>query len=127
MRIGLWRSFGAIAVLFGFASGAMAKEKSWEVDIWDDEVAVTYVPDGRDDVHVYDHVNPWNDRSYIEVDRPRYRHRDRYEGHYGGGYGGGYGDRYDRYDRYDRHRGRHRHGWHQPRYRVEYHNRYRGW
>jgi len=125
----LWSSIAVMALLFGFASGASAKEqdKSWEVDLYDGDAEITYVPDGRDDVHVYDHNNPNNDRSYIEVDRPYYD------------YQGGYQDRgvrlqidsgrYDRrYDYYDNRRAYvPRHYRPTPRYRVEYHNRYRRW
>jgi hypothetical protein len=123
MRIGLWSSVAAMALMLGFASGVSAKEKSWEIDIYEDDVDVTYIPDGRDDIHVYDHVEPWNDRSYIEVDRPRYRYRD--HGRY---------DRYDRRDRYgyggysDHPRAYRYNPYGRPRYRVEYHHdRYRGW
>lgn len=126
VRIKLLSSIGVVALLFGFASGVSAKDqdKSWEVDVYGDEAEVTYVPDGRDDIHVYDHNNHYNDRSYIEVEQPRY------------GYRGGYDDRLPRYDhgRYDRRNdyydGRRSHGdrYYQPtRYRVEYHNRYRRW
>ena len=126
VRMKLLSSIGVVALLFGFASGVSAKDqdKSWEVDVYGDEAEVTYVPDGRDDIHVYDHNNHYNDRSYIEVQQPRY------------GYGGGYNDRYvsrhdrGRYDRRYGYDGRRGHGqrYDQPtRYRVEYHNRYRGW
>ncbi len=127
MRMKLWSSIGVMALLFGFASGASAKDtdKSWEVDLYDGDAEVTYVPDGRDDVHVYDHNNHYNDRSYIEQ-RPNY------------GYHGGYNDRgvslqinsggYDRDYYYDDRRAyRPRYYRPAPRYRVEYHNRYRGW
>lgn len=105
-----------LALVLGFAATASAqqRQKSWEVDLYGDEADVTYVPDGRNDVHVYDHNNPYNDRSYIEVDRG-YDRRDRYyddHRHYRHQGRRGYGYRY----RYDR-----------PRYRVEYHNRYRHW
>lgn len=126
MRVKLWSSIGLLALLFGTVSVASAQDKSWEVDIYGDEAEVTYVPDGRDDIHVYDHNNHYNDRSYIEVDRPRYGYRDDY-----------YDDRYasrrhhrhhDRhYDYYDGHRGHGRYYDRPVRYRVEYHNRYRGW
>lgn len=127
MQMKLWSSLGVMALLFGFASVVSAKdqEKSWEVDVYEDGADVTYVPDGRDDIHVYDHNNHHNDRSYIAVEQPRY------------GYGGGYDDRYvsrydqGRYDRrndyYDGHRGRGQRQYRPTRYRVEYHNRYRGW
>lgn len=127
MRMNLWRSMGVLALVFGFASGVSAKEqgtKSWEVDLYDDEAEITYVPDGRDDVHVYDHNNHYNDRSYIEVDRPHHG--------YQGGYNGGYAPSYDygRYDRrYDYYDGRRAHvpRHYRPHYRVQYHNRYREW
>ena len=133
MRMRLWGSIGVMALLFGFASGASAKDKdkSWEVDLYDGDAEVTYVPDGRDDVHVYDHNNHYNDRSYIEQ-RPNYG----YDGGYqdrggvslqinGGGYGGGYDRRDDYYDNRRAYAPRHYRP--APRYRVEYHNRYRGW
>lgn len=125
MRTRLWSSIGVMALVFGFAAGASAQDKSWEVDIYGDEAEVTYVPDGRDDIHVYDHNNHYNDRSYIEVEPPRH------------GYGGGYYDRYD--SRYEHARHGRGHGYHDgrrgysqqryrpARYRVEYHHRHRGW
>lgn len=126
MRMNLWSSIGVMALVFGFASGVSAQDKSWEVDVYGDDAEVTYVPDGRDDIHVYDHNNHYNDRSYIEVQQPRYG--------YGGGYGYNYGGaRYDnhRYDRrndyYDGRRGYRQRHYQPTRYRVEYHNRYRGW
>lgn len=116
MRMGLRRVMVVLAVMLGFASVASAqqRQKSWEVDLYGGDAEVTYVPDGRNDVHVYDHNNHYNDRSYIEVDRPYYRDHHRYDyrpyrGHHGRrGYG--YRHRYDR-----------------PRYRVEYHHRHRHW
>lgn len=133
MRTSFWGSIGLMAILFGVASGVSAQDqaKSWEVDLYDDEAEITYVPDGRDDVHVYDHNNPLNDRSYIEVDRPGYR--------YPGAYydeavvvqidSGRYDRRYDRrYDHYSRRRAyAPRYYRPAPRYRVEYHHGYRGW
>lgn len=129
MRMSFWGSIGVMALLFGVASAASAKDqsKSWEVDVYDDEAEITYVPDGRDDVHVYDHNNHINDRSYIEVDRPGY-------GYHGGYYDGAVilpidSGRYDRrYDYYDNRRAYvPRYYRPAPRYRVEYHNRYRSW
>ena len=81
MRISFWGSTGVMALLLGVtsAASAQAQSKSWEVDVYGDEADITYVPDGRDDVHVYDHNNPINDRSYIEVDRPVYSY---YGGYY---------------------------------------------
>lgn len=127
MRMRLWSSMAVMALLFGIASGVSAKkpDKSWEIDIYGDDVDVTYVPDGRDDVHVYDHNNPYNDRSYIEVDPPRHHYRDRYVDHrrYDQRYDRRYDQRYDYYDNRRAYVPRH----YRPRYRVEYHNRYRGW
>lgn len=132
----LWSSMGVVALLFGFASGLSAanQDKSWEVDVYGDGADVTYVPDGRDDIHVYDHNNHYNDRSYIEVEQPRYGYRrgydDRYDARYDNrGYDGYDNRRYDGYDSraYDDRRiyaPRHSR---QTRYRVEYHNRHRGW
>ncbi len=114
------RASRSLALVFGFASGVSAQDKSWEVDVYGDEAEVTYVPDGRDDIHVYDHNNHYNDRSYIEVEPPRYGYR--------GGYDHG-GARYDnrRYDYYGGRHGYPRHNDRPTRYRVEYHNRFRGW
>lgn len=115
MRMGLRSLMAVLALVLGFATAASAqqRQKSWEVDIYGHDADVTYVPDGRNDVHVYDHNNHYNDRSYIEIDRPYYR-GDRYDGYrqhrHHGRRGYGYGYRYER-----------------PRYRVEYHNRYRHW
>ena len=124
MRMKLWNAIGVMALLFGFASAVSAQDKSWEVDLYDDEAEVTYVPDGRDDIHVYDHNNHYNDRSYIEVEQPRHRYR--------GGYDNRYQARYD-HRRYDRNYGFYggrvqgqRH-YRPSRFRVEYHNRFRGW
>lgn len=117
MRMGLRSLLAIMALILSFATSASAqqRQKSWEVDIYGGDAEVTYVPDGRDDVHVYDHNNHYNDRSYIEVDRPEY---------YRGGHH--YDDRH-----YYRDHGRRGHGRHyrheRPRYRVEYHNRYRHW
>lgn len=138
MQMRLWSSIGVMAILFGFASGVSAKEKdkSWEVDLYDGDADVTYVDDGRDDVHVYDHNNHNNDRSYIEVDQPDYGYQGGY--HNNGGYQAGYQNggvsiqydsgRYDNggYGYYEDRRAyvpRH----YRPRYQVRYHNRYRGW
>ncbi len=126
MRMNLWGSLGVLALVFGFASGVSAQDKSWEVDIYGDEAEVTYVPDGRDDIHVYDHNNHYNDRSYIEIDRPRYEYRGGYEGEYAPRYGSGRHDRRHDYD-YGGRRGYGRQEYRPTRYRVEYHNRYRGW
>ena len=125
MQMRLWSSLGVLALLFGSASVVSAKdqEKSWEVDVYADGADVTYVPDGRDDIHVYDHNNHYNDRSYIEVEQPRYDYRGGYDDRYVARYDQGRHDR--RYDYYD---GRRDHGHRQyrpARYRVEYHNR--GW
>lgn len=128
MRMTLWSSMSVLALVFGFASGvsAQAQDKSWEVDLYRDGADLTYVPDGRDDIHVYDHNNHYNDRSYIEVDRPYYGgYDDRYVSRYDSG-------RYDRYDgrgygRYDGRGGYGQQRYRPARYRVEYHNRYRGW
>ncbi len=116
MRTGFFRGITAAALLLGFAANSAAQDKSWEIDIYGDDVEITYVPDGRNDIHIYDQLRPWNDRSYIELDYPRYWHRHRYFGGYGRRDDWGYYDRPYRYDR-----------WYRPRYRVEYHHRYRGW
>ena len=114
MRIGLRGLIAMLGLVFGLATAASAQQqqKSWEVDIYGNDADVTYVPDGRDDVHVYDHNNHYNDRSYIEIDRPYYRGSPRYydNGHRRHRGHRGYGYRYER-----------------PRYRVEYHNRNRYW
>lgn len=131
MHMKLWGVVGVVGLCFGFASSASAggQDKSWEVDVYGDEAEVTYVPDGRDDIHVYDHNNHYNDRSYIEVDPPRYEYRGGY------GYQGGYDPYTSRhehgrggrgYGHYDG-RGYGRHGYQPRRYRIEYHNRYRHW
>lgn len=126
LRMKLLSSIGVMALLFGLAPGVSAKDqdKSWEVDVYGDEAEVTYVPDGRDDIHVYDHNNHYNDRSYIEVEQPRYSHRGDYDDRlppYNHG-------RYERrYDQYDGRRGYGQRQYRPTRYRVEYHNRYRGW
>lgn len=125
MRMNLWGSLGVLALVFGFASAVSAQDKSWEVDIYGDEAEVTYVPDGRDDIHVYDHNNHYNDRSYIEIDQPRYEYRGGYYSDYAPRHGYGRHDR--RYDYYDGRRGHGRQEYRPTRYRVEYHNRYRGW
>lgn len=122
MRMKLWGAVGVLSLLVGFASSASANgEKSWEVDVYGDEAEVTYVPDGRDDIHVYDHNNHYNDRSYIAVDPPRYEYRGGHDPYYSGYERPRrqYRDYYDGrgYGRYDR----------RTRYRVEYHHRYRGW
>lgn len=113
-------SIAVLALLFGFATAAFAKEqnKSWEVDLYDGDADVTYVDDGYDDVHVYDHNNHNNDRSYI-ADEPNYGYGYRDSGHRGG-----YGYYDDRRAYVTRH--------YRPRsYRVEYHHDYgygyRGW
>jgi|CXWL01.1.fsa_nt_gi hypothetical protein len=137
MRISLWSSIGVAALLFGFASTASAKDqdKSWEVDLYDDEADVTYVDDGYDDVHVYDHNDHYNDRSYIAVEEPDYGYQDSY------GYQDGYGYQNSGVSvRYET--GRYGHGgygyndggrayvprhYRPTRYQLRYHNRYRGW
>lgn len=122
MQRKLWSTIGALALVFAAISAVSAKEKSWEIDIYGDDVDITYVPDGRNDVHVYDHNNPWNDRSYIEVERPRYRPWRRHDDYpvYGYGYHDDY--RYVPRPYYDRR------AYRPSRYRVVYHNRYyRGW
>ncbi len=96
MNIRIFSSIAVLALLFGFASSALAqdKEKSWEVDLYGNNADVTYIDDGYDDIHVYDHNNPRNDRSYIAVD----------DGNsYGYGSGYRYGNHQGRYDnrRYD--------------------------
>lgn len=139
----LWSSMGVVALLFGFASGVSAanQDKSWEVDIYGDGADVTYVPDGRDDIHIYDHNDHYNDRSYIEVEQPRYGDGRDYDARYDNRSYGGYDNRgydgydnrsndgYDnrRYNRYNDHRSYAPRQYRQTRYRVEYHNRYRGW
>ena len=37
MRMKLWNAIGVMALLFGFASAVSAQDKSWEVDLYDDE------------------------------------------------------------------------------------------
>lgn len=46
-----------VSLLMGTASIASAANnaKSWEVDLYEDEVELTYVDDGYDDITVYDH------------------------------------------------------------------------
>ena len=138
MRTNLWSLVGVMALLLGFASGvsASAQDKSWEVDVYGDEAEITYVPDGRDDIHVYDHNNHNNDRSYIEVDQPRRGYSnygngyyDQRNGYYDRGSSSNYGNRYSngRYDRYDSRRSYASRQYRPTRYRVEYHNRHRGW
>ena len=56
-----------LSLLFGVAANASAAgtAKSWDVDLYDDAVGVTYVDDGYDDVNVYDHsYNNSNDYGY---------------------------------------------------------------
>ncbi len=130
MRTGLKGSIAGLALLICFTTTAFAQSetktqsetKSWEVDLYDGDADITYVDDGYDDVHVYDHNNHNNDRSYI-VDEPSYAYRDGYRD---SGYRGGYGYYDDRHAYAPRH--------YRPRsVRVEYHHDYgyghgyRGW
>ncbi len=113
-------SIAVLALLFGFSTAALAKEqtKSWEVDLYDGDADITYVDDGYDDVHVYDHNNHRNDRSYIAQEH-NYGYRDGYRD---SGYHGGY-------DYYDDRRVYVPQHYRPSRYRVEYHygHGYRGW
>lgn len=129
MHKALKGSIAVLALLFGFSTAAFAKEqtKSWEVDLYDGDADVTYVDDGYDDVHVYDHNNHRNDRSYI-AQEPNYGYRDGYReiGYRDSGYRGGY-------DYYDNRRAYVPRHYRPSRYRVEHHHDYgyghgyRGW
>ncbi|MDP2325981.1 MAG: hypothetical protein Q8N51_18420 [Gammaproteobacteria bacterium] len=94
MRARLLSLVGTLVLFAGYASMASAQDvdKSWEVDVYDEGVDVTYVDDGYDDVTVYDHQSDYrNDGQsgyYDELGFPASVGAD------GGGYASGYGGEY---------------------------------
>lgn len=110
----LFSSIFTLSLLFGFAASASAAgtAKSWDVDVYDDAVGVTYVDDGYDDVNVYDHsYNAYSD--------------------YGNNYGYQYSPQvsygYDQDDDYGYYDDRSYSRGYDRSYRSRYHEGYRRW